>query len=470
MVVVTAIGLSFVPNHYKSEATILVTEQQISQRLVNPLSDDTVGQRLQTMGHEILSRGRLLEIIQEFGLFSKQAGSHEDALLEQDALVELMRKSIDIEPIDAGRDGSFTAFKVSFTSGTPEIAHAVTQKISSLFIERNSAKQVQRANATANFLKEPLEEKRKRAADLAGRIEAFKMQHARELSEGRTSSDMQLSEARMQLQNTTTNIDRAKQQEMVWESMLNGSLARLKSERAALLVRFMPKHPEVVKKDEEIAQMEAFLNNARSGSGGADAGRILSGDPAVAQLAGQIRASKLEIERLTKDEKRLEADIASFQSHLNMAPVWDQQLASMIRDSNTLNDEIGNLEKLQQQSGLSADMERNQQGQQFRQLDAASFPTKPSSPARSKITLGALGAGLVLGYLIAFLLDMRSPTFHEEREVRQRFAPPLVISVPALPTLLEKRSRRWHVSLEWIAGTMVAAAMVAVEFYVYKQR
>jgi hypothetical protein len=99
-------------------------------------------------------------------------------------------------------------------------------------------------------------------------------------------------------------------------------------------------------------------------------------------------------------------------------------------------------------------------------LDPASFPSKPTSPDRWKISVGALLGGLALGFGLAFLMDRRNATFHSEKELRHHFSPPLVITVPLVPTPREKRRRNWKDGLEWLASGVLAAAMLAVEFYV----
>ena len=61
-------GLSFVPNVYRSDATILVVEQQIPQTMVASLSNVTGTQKLQAMTQEVLSRSSRLKTNRSTGL------------------------------------------------------------------------------------------------------------------------------------------------------------------------------------------------------------------------------------------------------------------------------------------------------------------------------------------------------------------------------------------------------------------
>ena len=60
-------GLRFVPNKYRSQATILVLDEHLSSSFVTRLSAVTLEERTQAAAHEVLSQPRLLAIAGEFG-------------------------------------------------------------------------------------------------------------------------------------------------------------------------------------------------------------------------------------------------------------------------------------------------------------------------------------------------------------------------------------------------------------------
>src|SRR5262245_3489865 len=95
--VVTAAVLWWLPNRYTSEATLLVVQQQVPQRYVVPNSTTDIGAALQAMKQEILSRTRLLQIINEAGLYPKTRIGR-----SPEELVALILRDIDIQPLDEG--------------------------------------------------------------------------------------------------------------------------------------------------------------------------------------------------------------------------------------------------------------------------------------------------------------------------------------------------------------------------------
>src|SRR6185436_14313569 len=89
----TIIVLWMLPNRYTSEATLLVVAQQVPQRYVTPNSTADLNSTLQAMKQEVLSRTRLLRLINDFGLYPKQRKR-----FAPEQLVTLMLGDIDITP------------------------------------------------------------------------------------------------------------------------------------------------------------------------------------------------------------------------------------------------------------------------------------------------------------------------------------------------------------------------------------
>jgi polysaccharide chain length determinant protein (PEP-CTERM system associated) len=468
LLLVTVGGLYFVPDVYRSESTILIVEQQIPQNLVAPLSAITGTQKLNSMTQEVLSRGSLLRIIEDTRLYAGKKA------LPPDVAVDLMRKSIGITPSDVSRDGSFTSFVISFNASSPGLAQEITRRLALLFIERHSESQTNRANSAATFLGDRLAEKRRRLSELQQQIQTFKIRNAADLPESRLANESRLTEVRGHLQNTTSNLSRAKQQRVVWESTIARSAGtqvnRLKTERAGLLSRLTAKHPKVVAKDEEIEQMERIAASVQSGQplSQSQASRLAANDPAIGQILAQLEANRLEVETLSKDEKRFEAEVGEAQRHVRMAPALEQQLLGLTREYDTLAAEVGKLDNMAQQSTLSADMERRQQGEQFRQLDPPLLPLKPLSPPRFKICAGAGVGGMIIGFVLLVLSDIRAGHYLTEQQIRRKYSPPLLLSLPELLTPREVRVRRWQTGIGWLAGVMITMAVLVVELYIYR--
>src|ERR1035441_2645103 len=105
----TVAALYQIPNRYTSEATLLVVPQQVPARYVTPNTETNIADALQAMTQDVLSRARLLELIDEFGLYAK-----ERQRLAPEEVLDLMRTYIDIKPVDsASGRRDINAFRIS---------------------------------------------------------------------------------------------------------------------------------------------------------------------------------------------------------------------------------------------------------------------------------------------------------------------------------------------------------------------
>jgi polysaccharide chain length determinant protein (PEP-CTERM system associated) len=499
----TILVVSLLPDRFQSDATLLVVQQQVPQRYVFPTTTASIADALEAMTHEILSRKRLLAMIEEVGLYE-----HEKKYLVPEELVSKILKNIDIEPLEK-KQQDFNSFKISFSADAPRTAQRVTSTLVSLFIQENLKSREEQATTTTNFLHEQVEAKKKEMEQIEQRLREFKMKYLGELPEQQQGNLGILTGLQIQLQNTMTGINRAQQQRVYLESLLAGhlrqaagmavgaapsarvaspleraiaDLARLRSERAVLLGQYTPTHPAVKKADREIALAETMLESFGKGVPVATSAAGDSREPAqitrpqasteedtaIGQINSQLEANRFELENLAKDEARLKAAISEYQQRLNQTPVREEQLSGIIRDTELVRQAYADLQKKEQESQLSQNLEKNQRGQQFRLIDPPSLPTVPSSPKRVKISLVGAAAGLLLGLVVAFLVDMQDHSFHSEKELRNEFSPPVVIGIPVLFTPDEWRIRRWRKVFEWCLGSVLVLAVFAAELYVYR--
>jgi len=473
-IVCTIVLMSVLPSRYTSEATLLVVQQQVPERFVLPSNTAGIREILQATTEEILSRTRLLEIVEEFDLYSKQRRR-----LSAESVLALIRHDIEIQPLESGsNDRQLNSFKISFTAESSQLAHDVTSRLTSLFISQNQETRERQATTTTKFLHAQLETAKTKLAAAEEEVRGFKMQHLGALPEQEQGNLAILAGLQSQLQSTMASLNRAQEQGQYLESLaryrsisLENELTSLESQKAALLERYTPAYPAATKLTKRIEQLQALMTMLQTpsaiGQGDSSHDTLIANtqDFEVGQLRSQMEENKLEIANLIKDERQLQTSIARYQSAINEAPVLDQQLAGILRNYELLKQEYADLLSKEMQSQLSADLEKQQEGQQFRIVDLPSLPTVPTTPKRFKIgVLGTLG-GLVLGIAVAFLLELMDRSFHSEDDLIQRMGVPLVISIPRLLTPEEERFRLLRNKLEWALGSTLAFGLLVTGMY-----
>jgi polysaccharide biosynthesis transport protein len=501
-----------IPNRYTSEATLLVVPQQVPARYVTPTTETNIADALQAMTQDVLSRARLLELIDEFGLYAK-----ERRRLAPEEVLELMRKYIDIKPADPtpGRK-DINSFKISFVAEKAVLAQQVTSKLTSFFIQANLKTREDQATNTTNFLQTQLDSAKNKLTVQEEKVRDFKAQYLGELPEQQQGNLAIFNGAQLQLQNLENSLDRAQQQRVYLESLISGyqrlaargapvpgvvpgpdtarllsplqiaqnDLARLQLEKAKLVTIYRPSYPDVRVVDREISAAQAVVESLRTSENSnkdnahepsrttpataTTTAKTSEDDNSITQLKSQLEANRLDIENNMKYEAQQKAVISQYQSRLNLTPVREQQLATILRDYELSKQDYTDLLSKEQQSQLATSLEKQQGGQQFRLVEPPSLPDLPSSPQRIKFSLMGIGAGLALGLVVAFLTDLARPTFHTTREVSQRFGAPLVVGLPVIFTQAENRRRNWRKTFEFMAGSALALAIGVAEFYVLR--
>ncbi len=522
IVSVVAIAVLYqMPNRYTSAATLLVVPQQVPARYVTPTTEMNIADALQAMTQDVLSRARLLELIDQFGLYAK-----ERQRMAPEEVIELMRTYINIQPIQAAsgrRDRDVNAFQISFIAEKAALAQEVTSKLTSFFIQANLKTREDQATNTTNFLTAQLDAAKTRLTEEEAKMQAFKTQNLGELPEQLQGNLAIFNSALSQLQAIENGLDRAQQQKVYLESLIAGyqriaasgepapgvtgfvdpnrrvtplqlaqaDLAGLQSERAKLVTVYKATYPDVMAVDRKISAAQSVIDSLQKSTasqkasdsqnvtdshepGTAQVAQVApvrtqpaEDNTAIAQLKSQLEANRLDIENALRNETQQKTVIAEYQKRLNLTPVREQQLGGILRDFELANQNYKDLLGKEQQSRLATNLEKQQGGEQFRLVEPPSRPDIPSSPKRVKMSLMAIGGGLFLGLALAIVSELVRPTFYSVKQVTERFGAPLVIGLPVVATLAERRRRTWTRTLEWIGGSVLAVIIGAAEFYVF---
>jgi succinoglycan biosynthesis transport protein ExoP len=483
-------GVSWlIPSTYRSGTLILVEQPSVPEKYVVSNIDIDIQHQLDSITQQILSRTRLLRIIDDLGLYAADRKQK-----SPDDLVETMRKDIEIE-LSHGDDRKLSAFNIYYASRDPKMAQAATSELANLFITENLEQRQERSENTTKFLEDQLDQARTKLATQEAKLRVFKDQHLGELPT-QTQSNLQiLTGLQNEVQANEDSLNRAKQQNTYLESLINQyramdraskpgeggptgpaelaevdkELDQLKAQLADLTSRYTERHPDVRKTKEQIARTEQmrerFISdmNSRANNSTPEPARAAatSMDPKSApilELESQLKANRLEIATREAEIKDEQSKINQYQARLNMAPVMEQQFADITRDYDQSKTDYESLLAKKNQSEMSTDLEKTQQWEHFRMLDPPNLPVRPYKPNRLMLCGAGLAVGLVFGVGFAFLQEKLSGKIYSEREIKKLVPFEVIAEIPPIETLEERSSNRRGA---WFAG---AVAVVIVGF------
>jgi polysaccharide biosynthesis transport protein len=486
-------GMSWVlPPRYLSTTLILVEQPTMPKDYVTPNVNDDLQERMQSITQQILSRTRLLHIIDRFDLYS---APHSQA--SPDQKVEVMRKDIGIELVRDARN-QITAFNVSYSSRDPRVAQKITSELTNLFINENLEVRQQQSEGTTQFLEGQLETARKSLSDQEEKIRQFKGQHVGELPAQVASNLQILAGLQSQLQTAEDALNTAKQQRVYLDTLVNQyrslqgtpktaggttavglpaidqELDKLRAQLADLSSHYTDRHPDVRKLKQQIAETEktrdgilADLRAKKSAPADPDASSTTP-DPSamtdasspMVQLQGQIQSNRVEIASRERAVTDLKTKILDYQARLNQEPVREQQLSDLTRGYEQSKANYDGLLKKKNDSAMATSMELLQQGERFRVIDPPSLPTKPDFPNRLKFCGIGLGIGLALGVVVAGAFEMMDDRIYDEKELQKLLPISVISEIPALTVASDERRERRRLWLGWAVAALVSATIL----------
>src|ERR1035437_1131546 len=411
-----------IPAKYASESVVLVEPPKVPKGLVTPNVEVDLADRVQSMSTQILSRTRLLNLIEKFHLYPSYANSPDDQ-------VEKMRDDVKFELVQAPSskpNQELIAFKLAYKAPDPVIAQKVNAALTSFFVDENVRASQEQSEATTLFLDSQVKVLAQTLADEEAKVRAYEAQHDGSLPQQLQSNIQILNGIQSQLQAAQTSHERALQQQSY--------LSSLQKQYETMGAEAKEKLDTNTASPEQVKAMAPLV-----------------------QLQSQIKVNKMELQTSTEQMQRLEQAGQMYQARLNATPAVEAQMSDMLRDFGNMKAEYVGLLGKKQESSLATNLERQQQGAQFRVIDPPSLPDKPSFPDRFKFSLAAIAAGLALAVLFGFGSEVLDDRIRNEQALSEAVSLPVLVEIPALSTPREIRAARWR---PWLAVAATVAVII----------
>lgn len=473
------------PKSYISSSTILVEPPKVPSNLVAPNVEVDLADRVQSMSTQVLSRTRLLNLIERFQLYPGYSYS-------QDLQVEKMREDIHMDMITGESNISskpeLVGFKISYKAPDAAAAQKVTIALTSFFVDENVRASQEQSEATTLFLDSQVRALGQTLADQEARVRAYEAQHDGSLPQQLNSNIQILNGIQQQLQAAQAQKERALQNQAYLNSVqsqyqnmseaqlvptsIDNQLDNARSALAAMEAHYTDDHPDVRKLKETIASLEKLkkdmASEAREKMDTDDATPAqVQGQMPLIQLRTQMRVNKEEIQKADNTIRRLSQEGQVYQARLNATPAVETEMTDMMRDFGNMKKEYAELLAKKQQSALATSLEKQQQGAQFRIIDPPSLPDKPYFPDRFKFSLAAIGAGFAFAVLFGFGVEFLDDRIRGEQALMEAVDLPIMVEIPPLSTPKELRRARWAPRLALVATVLILILLPSGVAYVY---
>src|SRR5258705_1158289 len=471
----------YLPDLYRAQALVLV-ERPVDESFIRQSVSGELESRLHIIKQEILSSDRLMTLITRFNLYPKlrAKGSVEDALNQ-------MRTDVEVNPSGPEQVNGKTktvSFTLNYTGASAKGVAEVTNAIASFYVQQNDEMRSNEALGTSQFLREQLAQAKRQLDQQEAAVTQYTTRYTGQLPQQvgvnlatleRMNTQLRLNgeqqirliEQREKLAEglqDPTNVARAENPDASPEMLERlKQLDKLKGDLATLQTKFTTKHPDVLRMQEQIADLEqqqkqdeTGLQKKRDALQAAAAASTAAADDAKAPRRKTIESLDGELAKLKEEEAAIRGTISSFEQRLEGAPEREQEYALITRDRGVAKDLYDSMLKRYDEAPLSASVETDRQGEQFRVLEQAVPPQGPTGPNRIRLIL--MGILLAIAAAVAMVLtaEQFDPSFHGIDELREFTSVPILVSIPPIGPMPLKR--RLLTGL----ATVSAIAMIAL--------
>ena len=482
ILVLTMVVTHFLPDRYHSEAQLLIVPQRVPTDMVRQTVTVPLGERLQAISQEILSRTQLERIIQEFDLYPDQRSR---GVIMED-IVEAMRT----RDVKLGPTGASGVFSVGFVANSPKTAQAVAERLASLFIRANLEDRSNFADLTDQFLQSQLEDARRQLKAREAELETFRRENPGRMPQEFEANRQSLANTQTQLQALQESMARDRDQQLMLQRMiadasipiaagsagaaaLSPNERQLESERERLRTleaRLKPGHPDLAIQRRTIKELEGKVADEAGRGPISASGEVTTPAEAarkkrLAQLEDEMNISTRRLASKQGQERELLAAMSTYREQMAQTPGVQTRMTELMRDYETLQKTYEDLLSKSQSAKVSANLERRQIGEQFKIIDPARFPQRPISPNRPRIiALGAVG-GLMIGLGLAGFMEYRNTSLRTEADVVQALSLPVLAIVPTMVTAGDRVRRK---KTKLVVASSGAAFLVSIAVLAWK--
>jgi uncharacterized protein involved in exopolysaccharide biosynthesis len=447
------------PAKYTSQALILVESQKVPETMVLPAVSEDLTARVATLQQQVLSTSALRPVVERLQL---ARGGQKNV----DDVIDNIRSNVSVEPVPdlstigptavkkkPGQGSPVPGFYLKYTASNPREAQAICNELTSLMITDNGKYIDAAAAGTSDVLSKALEDAKSHLDDLDAKVAAFKKQYVGQLPGDQDNNLKILMGLNSQLDANTQTLNREQQDKAYTESLLGQQIAAwkdaqdatnpqtlqkqlndLESQLPQLQARYTQDHPDVIKAKADIAELKKKLDELKKAATKtpASASEQASADEPleVQKLRLQVHQYGDAIAAASRDEKRLQQEIAVYQGRVTLTPSVEEEYKLLARDYENAQKNYQELLGDKNKADLTSKMDLQQQGERMFPLNPASLPEDPSFPVRWQFALGGLGAGLALGLGIALWLELRDQSIRTEADAEATLQLPLLVALP----------------------------------------
>jgi polysaccharide biosynthesis transport protein len=416
------------PSKYEATTTILVDPQQIPEKYVSAADTTDPYSRLNTITQQVLSRTRLQEIMDKFGLYSDLK------TLSPEELIERMRDDITIQ-VKQGSGPELSTFTITYQGKRPVLVAAVANELATSFIQWNVKSREQEVAGTKEFLTSELDGAKRSLEQQEDQLRRFKMGHLGETPDQAETNLQALAGLRSTLQANSDAMNRLDEEKVLLSSLPAATAAganaaaavdltdrqraeleetQLEATLRQLRERYADSYPDVVAANSRLEELKVRLKSLPPDP----VNRTSENSQGSTTASVRLGLIDSEMKKLKAQQDYIQSQIAGYQTKLDDAPLREEQLVELTRNYDISKQNYQSLLDKSFSIDMAADLEQKQKGERFTVLDPAQVPEKPVKPPRRMLILASGFMSLGISIFLVLAREALNPAIKTETELK----------------------------------------------------
>ena len=494
-IVISTVVAFLMEDTYVSQAVIRIVPQQISGEIVHSISSQDASDRIAGMASSILSRQTLSVLINSYGLYKEDLKREpmEDVLTKMHEAIKIAPAA----PVNIQASRAVTAMLIQFSYHDRITAAKVCGDIVDRFINSSSEGMMHEEESANHFLKDEYVTAKHDLEAVDQKLQDYRQSHQGKLPEQMQTNIASMGALEQRLSSLTDNQTRNSEQRMMYETQLHSAKDRLaavkstngasavrnqkametekeiedlQSQIASMKDRYTADYPDLQAAQDRLAVLKRQKDEAlKAPSQAADNGpestnsarEKLDAQAQVEAIQGALNALKLADSATARDIAGVNAQLHAFQSRIEESPAGEKEYAELERDHESAKIRFDKSQEKFQLAEQSLSMSRQKQGETLEVVDQASTPTSPTAPKRALIIPIGIVAGLLLGFILVAIREVRDTSLKNLKDARLYTQLSILGSVPLLENDVVVQRRKQVMWVGWATATILGLAIMA---------
>jgi polysaccharide chain length determinant protein (PEP-CTERM system associated) len=428
----SAIGISLIPDRYEAVARVYVDTQTVLKPLMTGLTyQPDIDQQVIMLAQTLVSRANVEKLIQ-----APELQVQTSDVKAREALIARLTEKIRVMPT-----ASANLYEIKYRGPTPLQAKLMVQATVNLFGNAGAGSKKRDSQDAARFIEQQIHGYEVKLTEAENRLKDFKVRNFG--VSGVSNQDYflristlgeEVSKLRVEL-HAAEQVREAYRRELTSEDpQLPANLAarggdptaevevRLEQQRVQLddlLRRYTEAHPDVVSARRVIAQLEAQLRERKEAEARAGGKvRRAATSPVYQKLRVSLAESEVQVASLRSQLAAQQGRLDQARSLAGRVPQVEAELAQLNRDYDVVRKNYELMVARRESALLGERLDASAQLAEFRVIEPPLAPPSPLFPGRQHLALLAVLLTLATGVGAAVMADRAWPTFDDTASLR----------------------------------------------------